>query len=254
MSILSDFVTGFTGSCRRRFVPRASAYVKKSTQGHVSATRTVVLALVLALAVLTGIGWLIRSGHVRYRRGVVQVGETKITVLPNALVDPPAVTAENLDEVLSFEPGVTPRKWTSIVLHHSATAGGSAESFGAYHREHHGWRSLGYHFVIGNGKDMGDGTVAAGPRWSRQEAGAHANSNSYNQYGIGICLVGNFEFERPTEAQLTALKALVRELAKRSQLAPERILGHGEIRQGGGTACPGRLFPLAEVRDAARTF
>ena len=253
MSVLSDFVTGFSGGFSGQVVPPLAPRVKKSVSGNVSAARTVVLALGISLAVLIGIGWLVRAGHVRYRRGVVQVGETKIPVLPDALVDPPAVLeVEDLDEALGFEPGVTPREWTFIVLHHSATAGGNAESFGAYHRYHNGWRSLGYHFVIGNGQDMGDGVVEAGPRWKRQEAGAHANSNAYNQYGIGICLVGNFEFERPTEAQLAAVKALARALAKRFHIAPERIVGHGEIRQGGGTACPGRLFPLLEVREAAR--
>lgn len=150
---------------------------------------------------------------------------------------------------LTPDPDAPAHEWTSIVLHHSATTRGSATSFDAYHRQQRGWRSLGYHFVIGNGTDMPDGEVEAGPRWRRQEAGAHANSNAYNTHGIGICLVGNFELAPPSETQLQAVVALCRELCARHGIPPARIFGHGEIRAGGSTVCPGKFFPLKRVRN-----
>src|SRR5437868_6609045 len=103
-------------------------------------------------------------------------------------------------EVLSIDPSAAPRHWRYIVIHHSASTRGSAQIFDQAHRER-GWRCLGYHFVIGNGTDQGDGIVAAGPRWYSQEAGAHAHSAEHNEFGIGICLVGNFDVNRPSAAQ-----------------------------------------------------
>jgi N-acetylmuramoyl-L-alanine amidase len=35
-----------------------------------------------------------------------------------------------------------------IIVHHSATVQGSAESFANYHVKNNGWPGIGYHFVI----------------------------------------------------------------------------------------------------------
>jgi len=158
---------------------------------------------------------------------------------------------EEISYVINWDADVSARNWTSIVLHHSATEGGSAASFDAYHRNQKGWQSLGYHFVIGNGSGTPDGVIEVGPRWSRQKVGAHANSAEYNRHGIGICLVGNFEHSLPTEAQIKATKALVVALAERFNIEPDRIIGHCDIREG-GTACPGRHFPMDEVRKSVK--
>jgi len=153
-----------------------------------------------------------------------------------------------VDEQIAWDSEADQREWTAIVLHHSATNTGSAASFDAYHRHQKGWHSLGYHFVIGNGSGTPDGAIEVGPRWRRQEAGAHANSGEFNRHGIGICLVGNFEHASPTPAQMESTRKLVAELAERFHIVPERILGHCDIREGGGTACPGKHFPMDEIR------
>ena len=104
-----------------------------------------------------------------------------------------------------------------IVIHHSATPTGNADEFDKMHREK-GWDELGYHFVIGNGTGSGDGQVEIGPRWVKQKHGAHAKvpgHPEYNDVGIGICLVGNFDVTRPTEAQMASLAQLVRFLMDR---------------------------------------
>ena len=143
-----------------------------------------------------------------------------------------------------------PHPWTALVLHHSATQEGSARSFDNYHRTHNGWPSLGYHFVVGNGSQTPDGALETGPRWTRQEPGAHANSSEFNTHGIGICLVGNFELEPPTEAQVQTVSALVGDLCRRFKIPRSRVFSHGQIREGGSTACPGRLFPLEKIKAA----
>lgn len=159
-----------------------------------------------------------------------------------------AATPDDLHEVLACDPAAPPREWRYLVIHHSATPGGSAQSFDQNHRER-GWRCLGYHFVIGNGNGQADGVIVAGPRWYSQEAGAHANSNEYNLHGIGVCLVGNMDELPPTPAQWAATRALVAQLRRTYGISSENVVGHNQIRGGGATACPGKLTALDELRE-----
>src|SRR4051812_862435 len=133
--------------------------------------------------------------------------------------------------------------WKWIVIHHSATPSGGARAFDRMHKAK-GWDELGYHFVVGNGTDTGDGQVEVGPRWVKQKWGAHAKTpdNRFNNYGIGICLVGNFDRERPSKAQMASLSRLVAYLMKTYSVAPDHVLGHGETKS---TACPGRNLNIA---------
>ncbi len=135
--------------------------------------------------------------------------------------------------------------WKYVVIHHSASNGGNAATMDKYHREVRRWTNgLGYHFVIGNGCDSGDGQIEIGSRWINQLHGAHAGNNEYNQHGIGICLVGNFEDSPPTEAQIRSLIDLVHYLQQRCNIPFECILMHKHLKV---TACPGKHFPYYEV-------
>jgi N-acetyl-anhydromuramyl-L-alanine amidase AmpD len=141
------------------------------------------------------------------------------------------------------------RPWRWIVIHHSATPSGSAAKFDREHRAK-GWDELGYHFVIGNGTMSGDGQIEVGPRWPKQKWGAHAKTpgNEYNDYGIGICLVGNFDVQRPTAAQQRSLARLVSYLMKTYRIPADRILAHGATK---ATDCPGRNISIAQIRKQA---
>jgi hypothetical protein len=133
------------------------------------------------------------------------------------------------------------RPWRHIVIHHSATDRGCAAVFDRWHRERNGWDSLGYHFVICNGRGGGDGEVEVGPRWAPQKWGAHCGGtpdNEYNNYGIGICLVGDFRERLPSDRQLASLRRLVRYLAGRYGIPPGRVIGHRDAPNA-RTACPG---------------
>jgi hypothetical protein len=147
-----------------------------------------------------------------------------------------------------LEPYVPIREWKYIVVHHSATPSGNAERFDRFHREERGWSGgLGYHFVIGNGHGSGDGEIETGPRWLAQENGAHAGITEYNQYGIGICLVGDFTDSHPTEKQMQALIALCRDLMKHCKIDADHVYGHREL-PGATTDCPGKQFSMEELR------
>ncbi|MFH1024731.1 MAG: peptidoglycan recognition family protein [Planctomycetota bacterium] len=142
------------------------------------------------------------------------------------------------------------RPWRYIVVHHSHTTVGNAAIFGKYHREVRGWENgLGYNFVIGNGTGSGDGEVETGPRWRRQLVGAHAGNKEYNETGIGICLVGDFEESRPTARQMVALKTLARWLMERYHIPASRVRRHSDVREG-DTKCPGRFFPFHDFVNA----
>jgi hypothetical protein len=105
---------------------------------------------------------------------------------------------------------------------------------------------LAYHFVIGCGKDSGDGEIEVGSRWTRQIRGGHVRKTSVNDTGIGICLVGNFQNRKPTAKQLAAFHELMRLLEEFILEKKCSFAGHKEIDVN-HTVCPGRLFPLSEM-------
>lgn len=142
------------------------------------------------------------------------------------------------------------RHWKHIVLHHSASAHGNALEFHRFHQEARGWDGLAYHFVIGNGHGSRDGEIEVGYRWSDQTHGAHAGNTEYNQYGIGICLVGDFEASDPTPAQRESLRALLRWLMRTCTIPATEIVRHKDVREG--TECPGKRFPFDEIVGEVR--
>jgi hypothetical protein len=135
------------------------------------------------------------------------------------------------------------RPWRYIVVHHSSTPEGGAAAFDALHRGK-GWDEMGYHFVIDNGRGGADGAVEIGSRWRSQKWGAHCGGtadNEYNNYGIGICLVGDFTRALPTATQLESLERLVKHLMAACDIPARRVIGHREA-PGNATDCPGNAF------------
>jgi len=144
-------------------------------------------------------------------------------------------------------------EWRYIIIHHSASPTGSKAAFDRMHRGK-GWDGVAYHFVIDNGKGGPDGRLEVSSRWWHQKHGAHAGGlpgavsederNEYNEFGIGICLVGNLEKAPPTRAQMETLTRLVARLRMLFEIPEENILGHTHVKS---TACPGRGFPWASL-------
>jgi hypothetical protein len=144
---------------------------------------------------------------------------------------------------------IKPGRWRYVVAHHSAVEVGNARTYGAFHRDIVGMENgLAYHFVIGNGRDSGDGEIEIGPRWLKQLDGGHVKDQSYNECGIGICLVGNFQNHRPSPKQLAAFTTLVDWLRDEAPLGSRpKFTVHRwvDLRH---TVCPGRWFPYAEMK------
>jgi LysM repeat protein len=125
--------------------------------------------------------------------------------------------------------------WQTITIHHSATSVGNAGSFDRTHRRR-GMGGLFYHFVIGNGRGSGDGEVEVGWRWKKQEYAKRPQD-------IQICLVGNFNYQSPTPAQMNSLSELIRILQKQYNIPYGNIRRHKDV-PGAVTECPGRKFSL----------
>ena len=171
---------------------------------------------------------------------------TMARVTPPRQEAPPAASVRPSVAVAAWDPGGEQRPWRFIVVHHSATAKGSAIEFDRMHKAK-GWDELGYHFVIGNGVGSGDGQVEVGPRWEKQKHGAHCKVEGhpeYNDVGIGICLVGNFDLTRPSDDQMDGLARLVHTMMVRYRIPRNRVFGHGQLK---ATDCPGRNFSYADL-------
>ena len=150
----------------------------------------------------------------------------------------------------NIEPPIAARRWKSIVVHHSATAGGDVAAIDAVHRTQKDragkpWRGIGYHFVVGNGRPMVDGEVVPTFRWREQLAGAHTSAGEFNEQGIGICLIGNFDEQAPSRLQVAAARRLVSALAARFEIESAAVLRHGDVQ---ATRCPGRMLPWDQIK------
>lgn len=131
------------------------------------------------------------------------------------------------------------KRWNStdeIILHHAEASRASVEEVNRWHLER-GWTGIGYHFYIRK-----DGKVYRGrPEWA---VGAHAQG--HNSCAIGICVEGSYMTETMPQAQLDALKGLIRTLMAKYPGA--KLLRHKDVNS---TDCPGTNFPWAEVQKYA---
>jgi hypothetical protein len=101
-----------------------------------------------------------------------------------------------------------------------------------YRRGHRGrgWADIGYHFAI----DRAGRVWAARPiDWQ----GAHVKDR--NPGNVGILVMGNFEIQRPTEAQLVALDRHLAAARAYWNVPWSQVVSHREW-PGATTLCPGR--------------
>lgn len=145
-------------------------------------------------------------------------------------------------------------RWRFIIVHNSGTRQGNARIFDYYHRHVRRMpNGLAYHFVIGNGTSSGDGEIEVGNRWTRQINGGHVHSDYLNSISLGICLVGDFNRDRPTHAQLGACEELIRYLRARCgrveghdiPVRPHKVMNPPRWP----TDCPGDDFPYSWFRQ-----
>lgn len=135
-----------------------------------------------------------------------------------------------------------PQRIERITLHHQGELWKADADPAAYLRRLQQWSRLSkrwadipYHYVIAP-----NGRVYE----ARPEALPGDTNTGYDTRGHAlIMLLGNFEEQEPTAAQLDASVELMSTLAQRHGLDASRIASHRDVSEG--TVCPGaRLWPL----------
>ncbi|QQE12503.1 N-acetylmuramoyl-L-alanine amidase [Planctomycetota bacterium] len=95
------------------------------------------------------------------------------------------------------------------------------------------WGDIGYHYIIDRAGRVWEGR-------SIKYQGAHVSK--HNPHNVGVMLLGNFEKQKPTKAQLATLQTTLRSLMRKYRVPVKRIYTHRELMP---TKCPGRnLQPL----------
>ncbi len=137
--------------------------------------------------------------------------------------------------------------WQRVILHGSGTRAGNANLLDRYHRDvHRRSDGLAYHFVIGNGSQSADGQVEASERWLAGRGAADAEGIGLSE-SISVCLVGDFNAQAPSLAQLEALDELLDYLAVKLGSLP--VTTHQHIT-GSDASCLGSQFPTEAVLKA----
>jgi N-acetyl-anhydromuramyl-L-alanine amidase AmpD len=148
------------------------------------------------------------------------------------------------------------RKWKDIyfvTIHHDAVKRAKnmkelesrAKSYNAYHKKKGyvytkgelGYKYISYHYLIAE-----DGSVLQVQplKYARWHAGDNfRGKNSHNLHGIAICLSGNFQNIKPTQAQLEATADLIADLEMEHDKS-FTVRGHRDTAHPDyATACPG---------------
>jgi len=178
----------------------------------------------------------------------ILVGQ-KLTI-PGGAARPaaPTVPDELVPVLAATRPlSIEAKRWKYIVAHHSGIEDGNATSYGREHRRRGYENGLAYHFVIGNGRDSGEGEIEIGSRWLQQVHGGHVRSEEYNEHGIGICLVGNFEKRLIPSRQLASFISLVDWLRTDAPLGIEPTFTVHRWVDRNRTVCPGKYFPYTAL-------
>lgn len=181
----------------------------------------------------------------RARRGAERVGAEPTTTaaipLPEVggLIRRSAWRARRADR-RNLDRASAPWRW--ITVHHSVvrtedtSAGASFDTVRGIQRDHmdaKGWGDIGYHFLIDP-----SGRVLEGRELLWQ--GAHAGGAN-NVGNVGICLLGNFDVDRPSRAAIQSLDRLVLELQRKLLIPRMNVRPHRAWKE---TACPGQhLMP-----------
>ncbi len=239
---------------------------KPATPSDSHRARIVWTSLIAASTVVVGGLILSERGH----DGQSAVPSPAISLATIVTKDASASVAQSTDK--SSDGGIAPRgaalvpgQWKAIVIHHSGTMGGTAESMARDHVAD-GRAGLGHHFLIGNGTGLGDGAVHVGYRWNRQLPGAHLGSqaiqpapggarqvaltgNELLKGTISVCLIGHGDRRAFTPRQLHELLELVSELQRELNIPSEQVYLASDLP---GTTGPGTHFPAAWFESSLR--
>ncbi|MFK7970210.1 MAG: N-acetylmuramoyl-L-alanine amidase [Bacteroidia bacterium] len=152
---------------------------------------------------------------------------------------------------------------THLIVHHSATPNNASNwanvvrSIWNFHTGNNGWCDIGYNWLIDP-----NGVIYEGRGGGDNIRGAHFCGT--NTGTMGICLLGDYQVDTPTDAALRSLERLLAWKACREDLGPQDTTFHtGSMLQlpvvtghrlGCGTTCPGQQVydRLAAVRQGTQ--
>jgi N-acetyl-anhydromuramyl-L-alanine amidase AmpD len=159
-------------------------------------------------------------------------------------------SVSEMESVFSRVKSIDRARWQAIVIHHTDSSFATPETLTAQHVKA-GLKSMGHHFVIGNGRGLADGELHIGQRWLSQQAGAHVAGRDdkaawFNKHALSICLVGDGDRDPFTQAQLQQMAQLVRSLCDELNIPASRVVLHRDVAT---TTDPGRLFPEQWLRE-----
>jgi hypothetical protein len=128
-----------------------------------------------------------------------------------------------------------------ITLHHDGSPQGNYDTsvsqvattlrrIQSEHRKRMQAGDIGYHYIVDRSGNIWEGRNPA-------FQGAHVKDK--NPHNLGVMMLGNFEKQRPTTAQLNSLQNLCHTLVKGYNIQPNNIYAHRELAS---TCCPGRIM------------
>lgn len=95
---------------------------------------------------------------------------------------------------------------------------------------------ISYHYLMAT-----DGSILSvtDEKYVKYHSGDNFRGNlSFNLHGIAVCLTGNYENDKPTDAQMKTLVLFIRDVERRYQI-DAMVRGHKET-SATATACPGK--------------
>jgi hypothetical protein len=170
--------------------------------------------------------------------GVTAAWAAEATTKPAKVEKPEIVTREQWGSEPQDIPDSRKHVPKYITIHHAGVewkAGADpakfVKSMQAWGQREKKWPDLAYHFLIAP-----DGRIFEA---RKLEYEPESNTKYDLQGHIGVELMGNFETQRMTEAQLKSMVNLVAWLTEELNIDPANIAGHKD-RAKGQTSCPGK--------------
>lgn len=120
--------------------------------------------------------------------------------------------------------------WTPVTFTSATAAYDRIENIRQIHTRDRGWADIGYHYIIDRA-----GRVIEGRPIKFQ--GAHVSQN--NPHNLGILVLGNFEKQKPSNAQVQSLGRFTKLMMRTHGVAGNAVHTHQEIKP---TQCPGRTL------------
>lgn len=168
--------------------------------------------------------------------GAMALGSAFLWVIgptPQARVDELSPSAASFDSVFETQVPIDTHRWKGIAIV-GASPLVDAQRLSAALGE--------YHFVIGNGRGIVDGSIQISPRWQRQRETAAEEVKAVcesNESVISICVAGDAQISNPTELQIRRLAKLVMELRLRFDIPREHIYSNAAVDLQGSDALAG---------------